>query len=570
MNKKEVIRTLEKIAIYLEIKGENPFKVAAYRKAARALEEDERTLEEIDNPTSIQGIGKGTGEVIAELKETGKSTLLEQLQKELPESLLQLLKIPDLGGKKIAKLYKHLKIDSIESLKEACLNGKVQTVPGFGKKTEEKLLNRINEMTSRPERYPLPFALEAAQKIETELKEMKEIIRFSRAGSLRRMKESVKDLDFIIATNEPEKVGKKLLAMPNVTNVIASGTTKVSLEVTYDLPIQADFRLVSDEQFATALHHFTGSKEHNVKMRQLAKERGEKISEYGVVHVKTGKVQTFATEEEFFRHFGLEYIPPELREDEGEIEQFTKPQELIELKHIRADLHLHTTYSDGAHSIKEMAEMARKRGYEYIAITDHSQFLKVANGLDEDRLKRQMEEIRKLNETYDDFTIFTGIEMDILPDATLDFPDRLLEEIDFVIASIHSAFSQDEETIMKRLEAALRNPHVDLIAHPTGRLLGKRDGYAADVERLIELAKETKTALELNANPYRLDLAPKWLKKAEEAGVIIAINTDSHTYETYSYMEYGISMAKRGHLRKQSVINTWPVEKFRQFLQRHQ
>lgn len=569
MNKKEIIQTLELIATYLEIKGENPFKIAAYRRAALALEGDERTIEEIGDPQSLKGIGKGTSEVIIELRDHGKSTLLEELQQQIPASLLELLKIPGLGGKKIAKLYQELQIEDVQSLKEACINHKVQQLPGFGKKSEEKILAAIDELTSRPERYPIAFALEVSELIEKELQEMKEIIRFSRAGSLRRMKETVKDLDYIIATNKPNEVREALVQLNRVTSIIANGDTKVSVEITYDYPINIDFRLVTDEQFATALHHFTGSKEHNVKMRQLAKSRGEKISEYGVVHTETEEVRTFPTEEAFFNHFGLHYIPPEAREDQGEVELFQEKQLLVELQHIRSDLHMHTTWSDGAHSIADMAEMARKRGYEYIAITDHSKFLRVANGLDEERLKRQMEEIKKLNEMYDDFKIFTGIEMDILPDGTLDFSDTLLEEIDFVIASIHSAFSQDEETIMKRLETALTNPHVDLIAHPTGRLIGRRDGYAVDLERLIELAKETNTALELNANPHRLDLSPKWLKKAQDAGVPIAINTDSHTYDTFSYMEIGVGVAKRGLIHRDTVMNTWSLDEFQQYLNRH-
>lgn len=569
MNKKEVIQTLEKIATYLEIKGENPFKISAYRKAALALEGDERPLHEIEDPGALKGIGKATSEVIVELRDHGKSTLLEELQEQLPESLLQLLKIPGLGGKKIAKLYQELHIDSIQSLKEACLNHQVQKLAGFGKKTEANILAAIEEITTRPERYPIAFALQVATEIENELKQINEIIRFSRAGSLRRMKETVKDLDFIIATDKPNEVREALLQLNHVSNIIANGETKVSLEVTYENPINVDFRLVTNEQFATALHHFTGSKEHNVKMRQLAKDRGEKISEYGVLCSETEEMLTFESEEKFFNHFGLEFIPPEAREDQGEIELFHEKQPLVETEHIRSDLHMHTTWSDGAHSIAEMAEMARKRGYEYIAITDHSKFLRVANGLDEERLMRQIEEIKKINETYDDFTILTGIEMDILPDGTLDFADAILKELDFVIAAIHSAFSQDEETIKTRLETALRNPYVDLIAHPTGRLIGRRDGYAVDLDWLIELAKETNTALELNANPHRLDLAPEWLKKAQEVGVHIAINTDSHKYETFSFMEIGTGVARRAMLHKDTVINTWPLEKLKQFINRN-
>lgn len=570
MNKKDVIKVLETIAVYMEIKGENPFKISAYRKAATALEQDERTLDEISDPTKLKGIGKGTGEVILELKEHGTSSLLTELQGELPEGLISLLKIPGLGGKKIGKLYQELQIDDMESLKQACIEKKVQKIAGFGKKSEENILAAIEEAGVRPERLSLAFVLPIAEQIEQQLSQMKAVEEFSRAGSLRRLRETVKDLDFIIATSEPDVVREQLLALENVSSIIANGPTKVSVELAYSYPINVDFRLVEKASFATTLHHFTGSKEHNVKMRQLAKERGEKISEYGVENVKTGELKTFTSEATFFNHFGLHYIPPEAREDQGEVELFREAEPLVELADIKSDLHMHTTWSDGAYSIADMAEAAIKRGYSHIVITDHSQFLRVANGMTEKRLREQMEEIQTLNEQYTDFKIYTGIEMDILPDGTLDYADELLSELDFVIASIHSSFQQDEETIMKRLETALRNKHVDLIAHPTGRLIGRRDGYKVNVERLIELAAETKTALELNANPHRLDLSPHWLKKAQQAGVPIAINTDAHRFETLHHMEIGVGVARKGLIRKETVINTWSKEKFEQFLQRYE
>ncbi|MCM3759705.1 DNA polymerase/3'-5' exonuclease PolX [Alkalihalobacillus oceani] len=571
MNKKDVIRVLEAIATYLEIKGDNPFKISAYRKAAQALETDKRTLAELDDPASLSGIGKGTAEVILELKQTGASKLYDELAGSLPGGLLELLKLPGLGGKKIGKLYQELNVVDVTSLQQACQKGKVQSLAGFGKKTEEKLLAAIEEVMTRPERLALPVVLPVVAEIEAALETMDGVERFSRAGSLRRLKEEVKDLDFIIATTEPAKVRDQLLALPAVTKVIASGETKVSVEVTATFPISIDFRLIQPQAFATTLHHFTGSKEHNVKMRQLAKKRGEKISEYGVEDGETGEVQTFPSEEAFFAHFGLNYIPPEAREDQGEIEQAqaSAPRRYVEEADIIADLHMHTTWSDGAHSIEEMAEAARQRGYQYIAITDHSRYLKVANGLSIEQVKEQHAYIRQLNQRYDDFTILTGIEMDILPDGTLDYPDELLAEIDFVIASIHSSFQQDQETMMQRLKNALLNEHVDMIAHPTGRLLGKREGYQVDVEQLIELAKETNTALELNANPLRLDLAAHWLKKAEEAGVVIAINTDAHHMKMMEDMSFGAGVARKAMLDPSSVLNTWPLERLQQFLQRN-
>ena len=325
---------------------------------------------------------------------------------------------------------------------------------------------------------------------------------------------------------------------------------------TFDVDVSADFRLVLPEQFATTLHHFTGSKDHNVRMRQIAKERNEKISEYGVEQLGSGEVLTFQSEEQFYRHFHLPWIPPEVRIDGTEIDRVDELDKLIATDDIRGDLHMHTTWSDGAHSIEEMIEACRRKGYEYMAITDHSQNLRVANGLTPDRLKKQIDIIRELNEKYDDITILAGSEMDILPDGTLDFSDDILAELDFVIASIHTAFGQSQELIMKRLEAACRNPYVHMIAHPTGRKIGARDGYNVDVERLLQLAKETNTILELNANPRRLDLRTDFLIQAQKAGVHLMINTDSHQSMTLSYMEIGVKYARKAWIYKNTIVNT--------------
>jgi DNA polymerase (family X) len=555
VNKKEVIRLLETIAIYMELKGENPFKVSAFRKAAIALETDERVLPEIEDFTSIAGIGKGTAAVMDEYIKEGTSTVLKELKDEVPAGLIPLLQLPGLGGKKIAKLYKELGIVDVVSLKEACLAGKVQALAGFGKKTEEKIISAIANVGTRPERLPLAYMLPIAEQIEGKLAEMPDIVRFSRAGSLRRMRETIKDLDFIISTTQPEMVREHLLNLPRIKEIIGAGDTKVSIVLDLDYDVSVDFRLVKPEEFITTLHHFTGSKDHNVRMRQLAKERGEKISEYGVENVETGEILTFSSEEEFFKHFDLPFIPPEIREDGREVEQFSSSEDLIELADIKGDLHMHTTWSDGAHSIEEMVEACRARGYQYLAITDHSQYLKVANGLTRERLLRQKEEIQKLNQQYDDILILSGVEMDILPDGTLDYDDELLAEMDFVIASIHSAFTQPREKIMERLKTALQNAHVDLIAHPTGRKIGRREGYDVDVDLLIQLAKETNTALELNANPNRLDLSAEYLRKAQENGVKILINTDAHQLDTLKHMEIGVAAAKKGWIKKSTVIN---------------
>ncbi|MFB5282278.1 DNA polymerase/3'-5' exonuclease PolX [Peribacillus sp. Hz7] len=569
INKKDLIKLLETIAIYMELKGDNPFKVSAFRKAAAALEADDRSLSAIDDFTALSGIGKGTAAVIDEFIQEGKSTVLEELQEEVPKGLIPLLKLQGLGGKKIAKLHKELHIRDMNDLKVACEEGKVSALTGFGKKTEEKILAAIDEAGARPERLPLSFMLPIAEEIERALANMKAVIRSSRAGSIRRMRETIKDLDFIVSTDEPEIVKEQLLALPRIKQVIAAGDTKVSVVLDGEYDVSVDFRIVKDVEFITTLHHFTGSKDHNVRMRQLAKDRGEKISEYGVENIETGDVLTFETEEQFYQHFGLPFIPPELREDGTEVDQYDGHEPLISLADIQGDLHMHTTWSDGAYSIEEMIEACRAKGYRYMAITDHSQYLKVANGLTAERLREQKKIIHKLNEQYDDITILSGIEMDILPDGTLDFDNELLAEMDLVIASIHSSFSQSREVIMERLKTALYNPHVDIIAHPTGRIIGKRAGYDVDIEMLIELARETNTALELNANPHRLDLAAPYLRKAQEAGVPIIINTDAHNIDMLEHMEIGVSAAKKGWLKKSSVLNAKSADELLTFLNRN-
>ncbi|MCA0147368.1 DNA polymerase/3'-5' exonuclease PolX [Rossellomorea vietnamensis] len=569
LNKKDIIKLLENIAIYMELKGENSFKTSAYRKAAAALENDDRSLQEISDFTKLAGIGKGTASVIEEYIIEGTSSVLEGLKEEVPKGLIPLLQLPGLGGKKIAKLYSELGVESIEDLEEACKENRVQALAGFGKKTEEKILASIEQVGKRPDRLPIGFMMGIAEEIEGYLSEIDSIGTYSRAGSLRRMRETIKDLDFIISTEHPEKVKDGLLKLPNIVETIAAGDTKVSLTLQYHWDVSIDFRIVKPEEFATTLHHFTGSKDHNVRMRQLAKERGEKISEYGVEDSETGEVKTFDSEEAFYHHFDLPWIPPELREDGKEVEEFKGDYPLLTLNDIKGDLHMHTTWSDGANSIEEMVEACRAKRYHYMAITDHSQYLRVANGLTPERLVKQIDEIKELNKKYDDIEILSGIEMDILPDGTLDYDDDLLKRVDLVIASIHSSFSQPREKIMERLKTALESAHVDIIAHPTGRIIGRREGYDVDMDLLIQLAKETGTALELNANPNRLDLSAENIRKAQEQGVKLVINTDAHSIDHLEFMEVGVGTARKGWIKKDTVINTWDKNEFIKYIKRN-
>lgn len=565
MNKKIIIRTLEKIALYMELKGENPFKVSAFRKAAQALELDQRSLDEIDDVTKLKGIGKGTGDVILELIDAGKSTVLEELQAEVPKGLIPLMKLQGMGGKKIAKLYKELGIDSAEALRTACETHEIQKLPGFGPKSEEKILKELIDFDSKPGRHPIWKTEEAVQTIEDILSAIKEVSEFSVAGSFRRTKETSKDLDFIVATAEPAIVKDQLLAALPIAETIASGDTKVSVTVEFQDLIDIDFRLVAPEEFITALHHFTGSKDHNVRMRQLAKSQNKKISEYGVEQ-EDGTVATFTSEEDFYAHFGLPYIPPSIREDGREIDRLEEIPSLVDLKDIRSDLHMHTTWSDGAHSLTEMIDGCREKGYEYMVITDHSQYLKVANGLTPERLLTQRGEIKELNKQYPDIEVLSGTEMDILPDATLDFDDDVLAQLDFVIASIHSSFQQPQEQIMERILAAMKNPHVDMIAHPTGRIVGQRAGYDPDMEQLLDWAKEYGKIVELNASPYRLDLMVEHLEMAQEKGVPVAINTDAHSIDGLDVMITGVKHAQKAWLKRDNVVNTWPLERLKAFL----
>lgn len=561
MNKKTIIRTFEKIALYMELLGENPFKIGAFRKAAGVLETDTRSLSEMDNILELKGIGKGTGAVIIDLMEKGESDLLKELEEEVPKGLIPLLKVPGLGGKRIAKLRKALGIDSVESLRAACVSNEVSKLPGFGKKTEENILHELEMLGTRKGKLPVWQIQTIVASIEEELRAIPEITRFSVAGSFRRAEEMSSDVDFIIVTEEPATVREKLLEMLPVEETVASGDAKLSVLLDMTDLVDADFRFVTDAQFATALHHFTGSKDHNVKMRQLAKSRGMKISEYGV-ELEDGTIVTFDSEEAFFAFFDLPFIPPSLRKDGTEIARADEISGLVKIEDIRGDFHMHTTWSDGGYSIREMVEACRAKGYSHMVITDHTHYLKVANGLTPERLREQIVEIRQVNEEFDDIEVFCGTEMDILPDGSLDFEDDLLQELDFVIASIHSNFNQSQEQIMERLHSALKNPYVSMIAHPTGRIVGQREGYDPDVPQLIEWAKKYDKILELNGSPHRFDLATDYLVMAQEAGVKIAINTDAHAIDQLDQMDIGVRYAQKAWLKKETVVNTWPLDQF--------
>lgn len=562
MTKKDVIQLLEKIAIYMELNGENTFKVSAYRKAAQSLEIDERSLDEIKDVTELKGIGKGVGEVISEYRETGTSSTLKELQRLVPEGLIPLMKIQGLGSKKIAKLYKELNITDKEHLQEACEAGKVSELSGFAKKTEQNILEAVKALGAKKDHYPIDLMRHLNKDIMTYLEQLEEVEHYSEAGSFRRYKEVSKDLDYIISTRNPLHVQQHLLNIPNKVKEVAVGETKVSLELEYDdETIGVDFRLVEPEAFYHTLQHFTGSKDHNIRIRQLAKAQNEKVSEYGIEQ-QDGTLLQFQSEAEIYQHFGRHWIAPAMREDGSEFDRDLNS--IITLDDIKGDLHMHTTYSDGAFSIREMIEANIKKGYEYMVITDHSKSLKVAHGLQVERLLRQNEEIKNLNEEYTEIDIYSGTEMDILPDGSLDYEDDILSQLDYVIATIHQSFNQSEEEIMKRLEHACRNPYVRHIAHPTGRIIERREGYQPNIEQLMQLAEETQTVMEINANPKRLDLNAATVKKYPN--IKLTINTDAHHVDHLDFMKYGVATAQKGFVNKDRVINTMTRDAFKNFI----
>lgn len=559
MDKKTIIRTLEQIALHMELLGENPFKISAFRKAANTLELDGRSLAEMDDIYELKGIGKSTGTVIQDLIEKGESETLKELERKVPRSMLDMLKIPGLGGKRIAKIREALGIESIEALYEAAKANEISQLPGFGKKTEQNFIEAIEQLNERSDKHPLWLVETMVKEVEKALNQIEQVEKYEATGSYRRREEESSDLDFIVVTDEPDSVTKQLKELLPIDSIIGSGESKFSFTARFDEYVDVDIRFVTATQFATAIHHFTGSKDHNVKMRQRAKERGEKISEYGVT-LKDGTMQTFDTEEQFFNHFDLPFIPPNLRQNGTELEKLDEMERMVKLEHMNSDLHMHTTWSDGAFSIGEMREALKAKGYTHAVITDHSQYLKVANGLTPERLFEQQKEIAASN--IDDFLLLSGTEMDILPDGSLDFDDEVLANLDFVIASIHSSFNQKEEEIMHRLHEAMKNPHVDMIAHPTGRVIGKRDGYAINIPQFLQWAKQYHKIVEVNASPYRLDLSVEHLKLAKELGVWIAINTDAHAIDQLDYMELGVLHTQKAYIEREQIVNTWTKEQF--------
>jgi DNA polymerase (family 10) len=569
MTNREVCEIFNDIAEILEILGENPFKTRAYRNAARVLENsglDVQDLVREGRLEDVPGIGSALAAKIRELVTTGRLAYYEDLKQKAPRDVREMLKIPGVGAKTV-QVFLHHNITSIQELEAAARGQRLRELPGIGKKTEEEILRGLAAMQERQKRWLLSVASMAVKEIGGYLAGLDKADQVEVAGSYRRGRETVGDLDFVVASGDAPAVIAGFVNAPWVREVVAEGDLKATVITVWG--IQADLYVVAPHLYASTLHHFTGSKEHNVALRERARQHGWKISEYGIV--KEEETLYPANEEEFFQLLGLSYIPPEVREDRGEIraaEQGELPI-LVETGDIRGDLHVHSSASDGANSLKELAAAAMARGYRYLAVTDHSRSLAFTNGLTEERLKDQREEIDGLNREFQNFRLLAGTEVDILSDGRLDFDDRVLSQLDVVVASVHSGFRQDQETLNRRFEAALKNEHVDIIGHPTGRLIGRRDPYALDVSRVLELAADTGTALEINANPDRLDLNDTYVRQGRDLGVRFAIGTDAHHVNSLDDMWYGVLTARRGWAQKQDVINTMDLDELEGWLRKH-
>lgn len=557
MTNQEIARILTHIAQILEIKGDNPFKIRAYTRASQtigSLTHQLSSLKDRDQIAALPGIGKGIAKKVNELLDTGTLAFYEDLKKSEYAPLIEFLYIPGMGPKHAKLVYEELGITTTEDLKKAAEEGRLRVLPGMGEKAEQNIIQGIKQVLRYKERLPLAFIYSRAQAILDEMKKVKEIQRITLAGSLRRMRETIADVDILASSDKPEAVMQAFVGLPQSAKVVARGATKSSIVVGDGF--QVDLRVVAPESFGAASHYFTGSKAHNIRIRSLGVDRGLKINEYGIY--KGQKKIAGQAEEEVFTSVGLPFIPPELREDRGEIEaaQNRTLPSLIELKHLKGDLHVHTTWSDGNNSIEEMARAAKERGYGYLAICDHSPTIGITNGLNEERLVRQMEEIDKLNRGLRGFKVLRGIEVDIKSNNQLDFADDLLRELDVVVAAVHTRFGQPRDEMTSRIITAIENPHVDIIAHPTGRLIGRREPYEVDMDAVMDACRANGKVLELNAYPERLDLSDINCRKAKEKGVKIAISTDAHRDEHLDWVRFGVATARRGWIEPPDVINT--------------
>jgi len=563
MKQWEIADLFERIANLLEWKGENPFRIRAYRKAALNLRHLSGDLEErVRSGTleEIPGIGKDLAHKITEAVQTGRIAYLKELEREVPPEVVEWMAIPGMGPKTARLIYEHFKVTSIQALETLIRSKKLRTLPGFRAKREENLLKGIELLKAGRERMPLGMALEMAKEVVQAIKEFPEVRRVSVAGSLRRYKDTVKDLDILVTSQNPQRVMDRFIRQKFVARIQAHGQTKSSI-LTHQ-GIQVDLRVVDPESFGAAWVYFTGSKAHNIKIRSLANRKGLTINEYGVFREATGRRIAGREEEEVYRALGLPWIPPELREDWGEVEaaQDNRLPRLIDAKDIVGSFHNHSRWSDGAHSVEELAKAIRARGYRYMVLSDHSRFLRVAGGLSESELLRQRQEVQALNQRLKPFRILMGAEVDILPDGRLDYSDRILRMLDIVIVAVHSAFKQPKAVMTRRILRAIEHPLTHILAHPTGRLLGEREPYEADWEEVMRSAAKNHVALEINCFTRRLDLNDAQARQARELGARLVIATDTHVLGQLDDLALGIALARRAWATAQDILNTMTLQ----------
>ena len=576
MANRELAKIFNEIALYFEMDGA-PFKPQAYEKAAINLETLSEDVKDIykkggrEALEEIPGVGKNIADKVIEYIKVGRIKEYEKLKKKTPVSIDELISVEGIGPKGVSYLYKKLKIKNLKDLERAAKAGKIRNLPNFGKKKEQNILEGIEFVKRSKGRFLLGEILPKVQEIISELKKLKEVKQISEAGSVRRRKETIGDVDILITSPNPKKVIDYFTVMPGVVKIWGKGPTKASVRLSVGVGIDVDLRVLPNSQFGSALQYFTGSKEHNIILRKIAIDKGLKLNEYGLF--RGPKMIAGRTEKEVYAALKMDYIEPELRENQGEIEAALrqargKPNglpKIIGYKDILGDLHCHSNWDGGNNSIEEMAKTAQKMGYQYIGIADHTKFLRIENGLNEKQLIERNKEIDKINKKFQasgsKFQVLKGCEANIMADGSIDIDDKVLAQMDFVIAGVHSQMKMLKVQMTKRIIRAMKNPNVDIISHPTGRILKKRDEYEIDFDELLKIAKETGTILEINAFPVRLDLNDVHIKKAKQAGVKMVINTDAHKKEHLRFIEYGISQARRGWAEKKDIINTWPLEK---------
>jgi DNA polymerase (family 10) len=569
----EIAQTIKKLADLLDIAGENAFKVRAYKNAVQSINNSSQNIADLvksgKDLSKLPGVGKSIADKIKEYIETGKIKRLEEIKKKVPGELTEMMKMTQLGPSRIKTLYQKLNITSIKQLEKAAKEGKIEQLSGFGQKTQDNILEetkRFRKEGTQKKRLKWAFAEEITNTYLQYLKKNKYITKAEAAGSYRRKKETVGDMDILAICDDPEKAMDHFVGYDEVGKIIAKGTTRSS--VLLNSGLQVDLRVVPEESYGAALLYFTGSKEHNVAIRGIAQDKGHKINEYGIY--KGNKIIAGKTEKEMYQAIGLPFIEPELRENRGEVEAAQKKNlpVLIELKDMQGDLQTHTTASDGTHDLSTMVGEAIKLGYSYYAVTDHSKRVTVANGLDEKRLRQQMEEIDIFNEKVKNITILKSIEVDIMPDGSLDLPDHVLKHLDVVICSVHYNTNLSEKKQTNRIIKAMDNPYFNILAHPTGRLIGERSAYEMNIEKILHAAREKGCFLEINAAPQRLDLNEFHAKLAKDIGVKLSISTDAHSTDNLHNMRYGVAQARRGWLEKDDILNTKQLKELKKLLKR--